>query len=121
MFLYWTGTGHAKSRGRRGVDSRGHALVVWLTAPVFAAGPSISARPPTPVSALSFVTPDTSPELAVNSPVLKFVVEVVKVPQHRCQVGASSNATTSSQLRIDMPSPRYVSLNSGVRRFSLVV
>lgn len=48
----------------------GHALVVWLTTPVFAAGPSTSACPPPPVSALSFMTPGISPELAVHSPVL---------------------------------------------------
>lgn len=49
----------------------GHALVVWLTTPVFAAGPSTSACPPPSVSALSFMTPGISPELAVHSPVLK--------------------------------------------------
>lgn len=40
-------------------------------APIFAAGPSTSACPPAPVSALSFMTPGISPELAVYSPVLK--------------------------------------------------
>lgn len=49
------------------VNSR-HGLVVWLTAPVYRT--LHIRRPPSPASALSFMTPDT-PELTVHSPVLK--------------------------------------------------
>lgn len=68
MQLEWSCTGHAKSHGG------GCGQSTWarrLADSPCMQDPSHIRRPPPPGSALSFMTPDTSQELTVHSPVLK--------------------------------------------------